>query len=228
MFVYIIDCKAGRSPAEVFRTYKCEEIDMKKFLVVMMIAMVSMTGLFATPETNTLNLTYGVDELFVPDYTMTYKVYAAAYSALQASGTTSGFNSLAQGNTTIAVAANQDDFAAGYVEVVVNDNTKYNLKTAKTVTYATAVTQSWKQTVSGNTYDGPEVTLVDFQVPSSPSDITIDDSATNSFTVTYPTYTVHNTAAVQELGRFAAKWAADPTVEAGTYTAIVTLTVTAD
>ena len=200
---------------------------MKKFLVVMMIAMVSMVGLFATnPETNTLNLTYGVDELFVQDYTLGYKVFTGTYSAFAAN--TNDFASLAQGSTTIEVATAQDGFAAGYVEVVVNDNTKYNLNTAKTVTYATAVTQSWKQTVSGKTYDGPEVTLVDFQVPSSPSDITIDDSATNSFTVTYPTYTVHNTAAVQELGRFAAKWAADTTVEAGTYTAIVTLTVTAD
>ena len=199
---------------------------MKKFLVVMMIAMVSMTGLFATPETSTLNLTYGVKELFVPDYTLGYKVFTGTYSVFAAN--TNDFASLAQGSTTIEVATAQDGFAAGYVEVVVNDNTKYNLMTAKTVTYATAVTQSWKQTVGDKTYNGPEVTLVGFQVPSSPSDITIDDSVTNSFTVTYPTYTVHNTAAVQELGRFAAKWAADPTVEAGTYTAIVTLTVTAD
>ncbi|MDD4008134.1 MAG: hypothetical protein PHO44_09170, partial [Sphaerochaetaceae bacterium] len=88
----------------------------------------------------------------------------------------------------------------------------------------------WKMTDNDNVeHDGPDVTLVNFNVPSSlGADITVAGDDTASITVTYPKYKVHTTATNQEIGRFAAKWAADDTVEVGSYTAIVTLTVTAN
>ena len=201
---------------------------MKKFLVVMMIAVVSMVGLFATnPETNTLKLTYGVTEVWTPDYSLKYKVFNSAFIALTTGET--GFTAVANNPETIAVATDQNKFSAGYVEVVVKDNTAYNLSTTKTVTYAAAVTQKWKMTDNDNVeHDGPDVTLVNFKVPSSlGADITVAVDDTASITVTYPKYKVHTTATNQEIGRFAATWEADDTVEVGSYTAIVTLTVTA-
>lgn len=222
--MYIVDCKAGRSPAHEKKLKPINEgiKKMKKILAIMLIAVIAVAGVFATVTPagpTSLNLTYGITAVFDPKFGIIYN----------------GGSELAQGaDVAVASATTSNGIVAGTSEVFkIVDHTKVNAAHSMVIGISLA-NGKWVGADNAN-YSG--ITIVDYSVLTDDNvtdravaAATTGEGVANSVTMTYGKAGVDRSAndGGKEIASFKVSWTADTTAPAQTYSSTLTITATAN
>ena len=220
--MYIVDCKAGRSPAHKKKLKPINEgiKKMKKILAIMLIAVIAVAGAFATMTANpsSVVLNYTVTDTFISK--VGFKV---AINSNPATDDTDDYVS----TTAVDAGTQIGAIDAGYVVIDIYDMSYCNHATIQTTNVKITAPSKWIDK------DGHE-TDSDFTVRTALAADTNGDSAAGIITatqvkndgivVTYPASKVvdRRTTAVK-IGSVAYDWDADTQVVTGTATATFTV-----
>lgn len=226
--MYIVDCKAGRSPAHEKKLKPINEgiKKMKKIFAIMLIAVIAVAGAFATmtqsPASVVLN--YTVTETFISK--VGFKVAINSDPATDDTDDTDDYVS-----TTAVDAGTQvgaiGAIDSGYVVIDIYDMSYCNYATVQTTNVKITAPAAWIDSKSN-------ATDAKFSVKTDLSEDTTGDSAAGITTatkvkedgivVTYPaSHVVDRRTTAVKIGSVAYEWAADTQVVTGT--AIATFTV---
>ena len=232
--MYIVDCKAGRSPAHEKKLKPINEgiKKMKKILAIMLIAVIAVAGVFAVDVTGPtgVKLTYTIDELWTPVIKLTAAAYNDTTGGIQV-GTTGEFTSGA--TNTFAAGSNSDGFAAGRVDFQILDLTKVNSTSAHSVTISYTCT-NWLDSSNAdkNTITKLNNGKITATVGASGSEAiktTQSNVNTNDLEIAYAANKIiDRTTSKPEVGTFSVSWAASSQLAAGEYHADVVLALTAN
>ena len=227
--MYIVDCKAGRSPAHEKKLKPINEgiKKMKKILAAMIIAVIAVAGVFATANQpkgpNKIQLDYQVKEIFLP-------AYGFLYGTDSTFSTDKGTYAINDGLKNQPTVATDNGIKANSVKIKLYDLSYSNLPAGTGYTMKVTIDPTatkWRSPATDGHYTSTTST---FTITSANNSITIDSNLNKgSDTVVYTNGLVDHTGTKQSLmGTFEISWLADPLAPAGKYTADIKVTCEAN
>lgn len=207
---------------------------MKKAFAILLVLAIAMVGVFADPAVNpnTLTLQYVISDNFQPAYKWNWSVNTG--TSLPASvndytGKTyqqADQEGLAADPSTVSVGTNnQGTMEAGYVALKLLDASIFSYSTGTHTATITVGKTDWTNGVAQVSKNTNAVTLSDMMVAAATAGNLHLSASGQVLTVTYDkNVNANNSTTPVAIGYITASWAEATGMDAGTYTATVTIT----
>jgi len=219
--MYIVDCKAGRSPAYEKKLKPINEgiKKMKKIFAIMMVAVIAVAGAFAvtTTDDSSVELKYVIPAIS----NFGYQVYDEELPNPAQVGTSVTVY-------TASTTVNDLGIKAGDYSFGLYDYTSINK--AGSMTLAVSVNSHWKKDSANGTDTASALSIDSFAkvdaAYSSVANASVAKGDGNDVTVTYTGGGVDSSTTPVKIATFDVKWTADPAAVAADYYATLSIDLT--